>query len=148
MNAAFPDVFAPNNDPEQGAVRYSPSVAARGAAGGGVHVHPLVNADAAIEAQRVLEIVQETLEIDREGSIAVLAAARTHVDAIARELSIAGIHFQAVDIERLRDRPVVQDLIALTRALVHLARSNRLAGRLRAPWCGLTLARSACSCGR
>jgi ATP-dependent helicase/nuclease subunit A len=140
VNGAFPDVLAPKDDPEQGAVSYSPSVAACGATGGGVQVHPLVNADATFEARLVLEIVQETLELDPVGSIAVLAAARSHVDAIARELSVAGIRFQAVDIERLRDRPVVQDLIALTRALVHLGDRTAWLAVLRAPWCGLTLA--------
>ncbi|HEX2492989.1 MAG TPA: UvrD-helicase domain-containing protein, partial [Steroidobacter sp.] len=140
VNAAFPAVLAPRNDPEQGAVSYSPSVPARSAAGGGVQVHPLVNADAAAEAALVRKLVVERLQRDPAGSIAVLAAARAHIDALARELSLAGIAFQAVDIERLRDRPIVQDLMALTRALVHLADRTAWLAVLRAPWCGLTLA--------
>src|SRR4030095_13548360 len=81
----------------------------------------------------------ETLENSATGSIAILVAARTHVDAIARELATSGVEFQAIEIEQLRDRPVVQDLMALTRALVHVAdRTAWLAG-LRAPWWGLTL---------
>jgi ATP-dependent exoDNAse (exonuclease V) beta subunit len=139
LNATFPDVFASRNDPEQGAVAYSPSVAARGAGAGAVHVHALVNADAGAEAIVVRDLIQDALESDPVGSIAVLAAARTHVDAIARELTAAGVPFQAVEIERLRERPLVQDLVALTRALVHLGDRTAWLAVLRAPWCGLTL---------
>src|SRR5690606_39669774 len=46
---------------------------------------------------------------------------------------------QAIEIEQLREQPVVQDLIALTRALVHLADRTAWLSILRAPWCGITL---------
>ncbi|MGH8176784.1 MAG: UvrD-helicase domain-containing protein [Steroidobacter sp.] len=140
VNGAFPEVLAPRSDPEQGAVKYSPSVAALSGARGEVNVHPFINADAVAEAICVREIVQDALERDPQGTIAILVTARTHVEAIARELSAARVEFQAIDIERLRERPVVQDLIALTRALVHLADRTAWFAVLRAPWCGLTLA--------
>ena len=92
------------------------------------------------EAQRVVSIVSEALEQDAQGRIAILVTARSHADVIARELSLARIDFQAVEIERLRERPVVQDLIALTRALVHLADRTAWLAVLRAPWCGASLA--------
>ena len=84
--------------------------------------------------------MRESLQRDDFGRVAILVTARTHVDAIAQSLTTAGIEFRAVEIEQLRDRPVVQDLIALTRALVHLADRTAWFAILRAPWCGLTLA--------
>lgn len=140
VNRVFPEVLAPVNDAEQGAVRYSPSEAALAIEGGGVTVHADINGNADVEAARVLGIVREALQDDPSGRIAVLVTARTHVDAIARELTTGGVAFRAIEIERLRDRPVVQDLIALTRALVHVADRTAWFAVLRAPWCGLTLA--------
>ena len=50
------------------------------------------------------------------------------------------VPFQAVDIEHLETRPVIQDLLALTRALHHPADRVAWLALLRAPWCGLKLA--------
>jgi ATP-dependent helicase/nuclease subunit A len=138
VNEVFPHVLAKRSDAEQGAVEYSPSVATRSREGS-INVHPLINADRATEAAVVAEIVRGTLELDRDSTIAILVSTRTRVDAIARELTRSGIDFQAVEIERLYERPVVQDLIALTRALVHLADRTAWLSVLRAPWCGLQL---------
>ncbi len=140
INEVFPAVLAPANDAEQGAVRYSPSTAALTIEGGGVQIHPEVNGNAEIEAARVVGIVRDSIAQDPTGRIAILVTARTHVETIARQLSLAGIEFRAVEIEQLRERPVVQDLMALTRALVHLADRTAWFATLRAPWCGLTLA--------
>jgi ATP-dependent exoDNAse (exonuclease V) beta subunit len=138
VNAAFPNVLDPRSDAEQGAVQYSASVAAKEGEGA-VHVHAFVDADKQIEAQRVVEIVRDALARAPTERVAVLVTARTHVDAIARALSEANVGFQAVEIEQLRERPVVQDLIALTRALVHVADRTAWLSILRAPWCGLQL---------
>jgi ATP-dependent exoDNAse (exonuclease V) beta subunit len=140
VNQVFPSVLAARDDAEQGAVKYSPSTAAAGREAGAVHVHGFVNEDPTAEARCVVSIVNDTLEQDPEGRTAILVTARAHADAIARELSLAGVDFQAVEIEQLRDRPVVQDLMALTRALVHLADRTAWLAVLRAPWCGLALA--------
>jgi ATP-dependent helicase/nuclease subunit A len=138
VNRVFPDVLDARSDAEQGAVQYSPSIAAREGEGG-VHVHAFIDSDKHAEAQRVVEIVIDALARNSKGRVAVLVTARTHVEAIARALSEAAISFQAVEIEQLRERPVVQDLVALTRALVHIADRTAWLSILRAPWCGLQL---------
>jgi ATP-dependent helicase/nuclease subunit A len=139
INRVFPAVLAQADDPEQGAVRYSPSVPVGSDQSGGVHVHALIDGSPVAEARRVVTLVKSALKRDRHGKVAVLVTARTHVGSIANELAKARIDFQAVEIELLRDRPVVQDLIALTRALIHAADRTAWLAVLRAPWCGLAL---------
>src|SRR5690606_30962274 len=114
----------------------SPSVATRSHIGS-IEVHPLINADRDAEAAQVVDIVRDTQASNRDATIAILVSTRTRVGAIARELTRAGIEFQAVEIERLYDRPIVQELIALPRALVHLADRSAWLAVLRAPWCGV-----------
>jgi ATP-dependent exoDNAse (exonuclease V) beta subunit len=70
----------------------------------------------------------------------VLVRAREHLSSISRELHGAGLAFRAVDVQPLAIVPVVQDLHALTRALLHLGDRVAWLAILRAPWCGLTLA--------
>lgn len=139
VNDVFRTVFPPHDDVEQGAVRYSASVAAKSDESGGVYVHPLFGAKAD-SASTVVDIVQRALARDQEGTVAILVAGRKHLGSIASALTAAGIEHQAVEIEMLSERPVVQDLMALTRALTHLADRTAWLAVLRAPWCGLTLA--------
>jgi ATP-dependent helicase/nuclease subunit A len=139
VNEVFPRVLANRSDPELGAVAYSPSTAALTDTGGGVVVHPSIEADPIEEAREVAELVQRLIDRDPTSRIAILVSARNHVAAIADELSHSEIDFQAVEIEMLLDRPVVQDLIALTRALVHIGDRTAWFAILRAPWCGLAL---------
>jgi ATP-dependent helicase/nuclease subunit A len=54
-------------------------------------------------------------------------------------LKDAGIAFRAIEVESLEDRPIVRDLHALARAIVHPADRTAWLAVLRAPWCGLTL---------
>jgi ATP-dependent helicase/nuclease subunit A len=139
VNRVFPGVLSPTDNAEQGAVRYSPSVAALPSTRGGVKVHPSFEKDELAEARQVVKLVRKSLAEDADTTIAVLVTARTHVGFIASQLHAAAIDFQAIEIEALLDRPVVQDLTALTRALLHLADRTSWLAVLRAPWCGLTL---------
>jgi ATP-dependent exoDNAse (exonuclease V) beta subunit len=61
------------------------------------------------------------------------------LDEIVPALVEANIAFKAVDIEKLSAQPVVSDLQALTRALIHPADRVAWLAVLRAPWCGTGL---------
>jgi ATP-dependent helicase/nuclease subunit A len=141
VNAAFVRVMPDAENISSGAVPYTASVATRGPlAGEAVTVHPLF-ADAAVEeAQRVAQIVQAARETDPAAKVAILVRTRSHLREIVPALKAAGLRFRAIDIEPLGQRPVIQDLLALTRALAHPADRVAWLAVLRAPWCGLTLA--------
>ena len=70
---------------------------------------------------------------------AILVRNRSHLHEIIPRLKEAGLRFRAIEIEGLGHRPVVQDLLALTRALAHPGDRLAWLALLRAPWCGLTL---------
>jgi ATP-dependent helicase/nuclease subunit A len=92
-----------------------------------------------VEANTVVNIIRGAQVNKPEGSIAILVRNRTHLADIIPALKNADIHFQAVDIDPLKNRPIVEDLFALTRAISHLADRIAWLSVLRAPWCGLTL---------
>ena len=71
---------------------------------------------------------------------AILVRTRGHAKQLIPRLVSEGIKFYAQDIVSLDQRPVVDDLLSLTRALLNLADRTSWLAVLRAPWCGLTLA--------
>lgn len=139
INQVFPTVFPSHDDIEQGAVKFSTSEAARHESDGAVYVHPGIDTSPLQIADLVVDIVRQALARDADGTVAILVSGRNHLGFIGSRLHAAGIEHQAVEIEMLLQRPVVQDLIALTRALVHLADRTAWLAVLRAPWCGLAL---------
>jgi ATP-dependent exoDNAse (exonuclease V) beta subunit len=141
VNQAFQSAFPVEENRATGGVTYSPSVAFHGRdEGPAVTIHPFLNRNDEAEAERTLSIIKEARQGDPQNTIAILVRARTHLFAIVPRLQQAGLRFRAVDIDQLGERPVVQDLLALTRALLHAADRPAWLAILRAPWCGLTLA--------
>ena len=72
-------------------------------------------------------------------TFAILVAARSHLVEILEALHAAAIPFRAFDIQPLRERQEILDLVALARALLHPADRPAWLALLRTPWCGLTL---------
>ncbi|HSD55412.1 MAG TPA: UvrD-helicase domain-containing protein [Burkholderiales bacterium] len=141
VNAAFARVMPAHEDAATGAVRYAQSAPAREALiGQAVEVHPFFDKDEAGEAARVVELVAGARRDEPEATIAVLVRNRGHLRDIVPQLRAAGLRFRAIEIDPLGERPVVQDLLALTRALAHPADRLAWLAVLRAPWCGLMLA--------
>lgn len=140
-NEVFPQLFPAQEDLLRGGVTYSPAQAFRKPQGDqAVQVHAQLGRDPGAEAARVVELVAETRAQRPEGTLAILVRSRTHLALILPTLRQAGLRYQAVEIEKLGERPVVRDLLSLTHALLHPADRIAWLALLRAPWCGLTLA--------
>ena len=121
MNQCFERVLPERDDVLRGAVSFAASVAAtrcdrRGRRAGA----PFLRRSRLLEAQRVADIAAERLEDDADAQVAILVQGRGHLLEIVAELAHRGIAFKATDIDPLGARPVVLDLLALTRALAHL----------------------------
>ena len=150
VNHAFANVFPKHDSVTQGAISYREFAATRDSlTGEGVQVHALVahqasdsEALAVMEAQRLADIIEQEQREDPTRSIAVLVRARDHLRALVAEIRRNRPHlkFQAVKVESLADRQSIQDVLALTRAMVHRADRVNWLAILRAPWCGLRLA--------
>jgi ATP-dependent exoDNAse (exonuclease V) beta subunit len=144
VNETFGRVMPEVEDIALGAVPYSASDAVQAEIAGAVTVHPFFNGDLAGEARAVAEIARAALaspglDPDKPSTAAILVRNRKHLEEIVPRLRASGIPFRAIEIEPLGERPVVLDLVALTRALVHLGDRTAWLAVLRAPWCGLSL---------
>jgi ATP-dependent helicase/nuclease subunit A len=148
VNGCFAQVLPALDDEVTGAVTHSPSVAATGAGrDGAVQVHPLFRRSRLFEACSVADVVEQRLAEDDDADIAILVQGRSHLLDIVGELARRNVPFQATDIDPLGERPIVLDLLALTRAIAHPADRPAWLAVLRAPWCGLTLAELHALCG-
>lgn len=115
----------------------------------GVHLHWLEDADIDQEADAIVALTQKVLNkraqktmganTEETPSVAILGRTRQHLKVIFNKLRLADIPCLGLDLENLSDNPVIQDLLALTRALIHLADETAWLAILRAPWCGLSL---------
>lgn len=104
-----------------------------------VAIHPFFN-DPDAEASAIIKIIEKEKKENPNNTIAILVRARAHVESIIAALKKTILPYQAVNIDPLASRPIVQDLLSLTQAL--LSPVDRIAwlSVLRAPWCGLCLA--------
>jgi ATP-dependent helicase/nuclease subunit A len=140
VNRVFSGAFPALNDAHAGAVRYSASEATREDIERAVQLHAFPEKDRQWEARRVVELVRQAYAEDANGSVAILVRARPQLPAIIDALKRAGLSFSAVKIDDLSARAAVRDLLALTRAMLHLGDRIGWLAILRAPWCGLSLA--------
>lgn len=141
FNRVFEQLLPQAEDRFAGAVSFAPSVPHLQAEDeAGVTWHVVPKGDREREATRVVTLVRDTLEQFPQDTIGILVRSRSHAADIVRQLHGAGIGFVAPDLEELEEQSVVQDLLALTRALTHVGDRLAWLACLRAPWCGLSLA--------
>ncbi|SDX81359.1 UvrD-helicase domain-containing protein [Nitrosomonas halophila] len=140
VNQYFPRILPYLDDVSTGAVSYASAEASHPLSHDkAVTVYPCLQRDDVAEAEQVVTIVQQAKKMQPDGKIAILVRTRSHLASIVPRLRQAGLRFQAVEIEHLAERPVIQDLTALTRALLHPGDRIAWLAVLRAPYCGLSL---------
>ncbi len=140
VNQAFPQVLPQDEDPLTASVPYSPAHAFLPAEDGpAVNVHPFFDSGFQPEAEKIVSLVRQAQAERAQGTTAILVRSRSHLREIVPALNRAGLSFQALDIDPLSQRSVIQDLCALTKALRHPGHKLAWLAVLRAPWCGLEL---------
>lgn len=139
VNRAFEHAFPEADDISRGAVTYAPSVAFKPAIDGdAVTTHLFLDApDRKAEADKVVELVQQSLAANDTDRVAVLVRSRPHLQNIIQALQAAGLRWQATDIDPLSSRMVIIDLLSLTRALSDPSDRNAWLALLRSPFVGL-----------
>jgi ATP-dependent exoDNAse (exonuclease V) beta subunit len=141
-NAPFAHLLGGTDDPRRSAVSFTASVATRAPnAFVPAQCAWFAPRDYAAEAAAIAERIAHLRHTSpAEATIAVLVQARAHAAVIATALAAQNIKSIGVNIVPLSTRSVIRDLVALTRALHHLADRAAWLVVLRAPWCGATLA--------
>ncbi|MDH3974740.1 MAG: UvrD-helicase domain-containing protein [Deltaproteobacteria bacterium] len=140
VNSTLSTAFPGSEDDFLGSICYEsfhPVVEAK--AGNAVSASIFEERDDALEAVHVSKIIKSIRENNGHETIAVLARSRSHLAKIVENFKAEKIDFRTREIDPLYDRPVIQDLFALLRALMHPMDRIAWLAILRAPWCGLTL---------
>lgn len=140
INENFSKVLPVENNLETGAVRYVESEATHSKLSDeACKLYPYFEKNEWQEAEDVRQIIEKTRQQYPNDTIAILVRGRTHLASIVASLNEAGLKYRAVEIEGLSSRPVIQDLLALLKAMTQLSDTVAWLGVLRAPWCGLEL---------
>ncbi len=145
VNDCFQKIFPKNNDPDLGAISYTPSSAVfKEGMHPGVLYHPVPhhNDNHAIseeEAQKITTLVKSLQAQYPSKNLAVLVRGRAHLTSIVRHFNESNVAFKAEAIDSLTDRSAILDLLSLLRALRFPGDRTAWLSILRAPWCGLSL---------
>ncbi len=142
VNRVCADVFAPPSPAAPGHVDYTAVQPFHGP-GGQVHYQAVIEDDGRGGAIREAAWISERIgrfldEADSDlPSVGVLARKRSQLEPIAAALTDRGIAYEAVEVQSLARRPLVLDLLTLTRAVLHPGDRVAWLGLLLAPWCAL-----------
>lgn len=136
-NQHFKTIFPTSDDMLSGAVSYSPSISSMKDQNTSITVTGFTDEHNIEQSKKIISIIQNS---DPNEKIAILVRARQHLKNIIPLLKKANIPYRAVEIDPLGERQIIQDLLSLTRAMIHPADKIAWLSVLRAPWCGLSLA--------
>ncbi len=139
VNRVFAGVFPAVDDLASGTAGFHSSAATREPGEEQtVNVHALD--ERSVEIETVIEILRAERARTATQSIAVLVQSRGHLEGLHERLRVLGWPVHAVEIDGLDEHQPVQDLVGLTRALLHLGDRVAWLAALHAPWFGVSWA--------
>lgn len=139
FNQSFKTIFPKRDDVTKGAVTYSESQAVNEGEEDAINYYPQYVSDRDKEAEHVITAIENIKQANSEDSVAILVRSRKHLQSIVPLLKDRNIQFQALDIDSLAHKAIIQDLLALTLAYLYPADRISWYTILRAPWCGIEL---------
>ena len=139
INTVFKEIFPIKNNITLGEVAYVDSVPVVSHIDGVVNFSCFKSDDDSIEVQQIVQLINIRKAQYPTETMAILVRSRNHLPRLMLELNNANIPYHGVEIELLTNKPIIQDILALTKALLHLSDRISWLAILRAPWCGLTL---------
>jgi ATP-dependent helicase/nuclease subunit A len=141
VNQHFKNVFPTHEDISSGAISFSPSMAFKSDdMTQAVTLHPFnENENENQSAHEIISIIKKSQQNNPAGSICILVRTRNNLSSIIPALKKANISYRAIDIDPLSKRPMIQDLLSLTKAMLDYTDKLAWLSILRAPWCGLSL---------
>lgn len=141
LNTTFMNIFPKQENISEGAVSFSPCQSfSNEENNSSVIFHPLVNATKHDQAMNIAQWIKNYKITNPQSNIGILIRQRSDLKELIPALKEHEILFHGQELDALIDNAIIQDLIALTRALLHPADRIAWLAILRAPWCGLTLA--------
>jgi ATP-dependent helicase/nuclease subunit A len=138
-NTFFKAQFPREDDMASSAIAFTASTACRGACEGKNTAARILSVTSESESDVVVDLINAVKEADPVGSIALIVRSRHHLQHLLPRLREATISYEGVQLERLTDREIIQDLLALTRALLHLGDRIAWLAILRMPSVCLSL---------
>jgi len=149
FNDIFGKSFPQTNNVLTGAIRYAHASSSKTSTQSPL-VDCLLAHDRTQEAELLLRSVQQAIKSlpDERAKIAILVRSRSHLSYLLPSLQRAGIEYLGVDIQPLRERQAVIDVLALCKALCREDDRVSWLALLRGPWCGLTLSEIKTIAGR
>ncbi len=140
-NNAFASAFGGVEDPILGQVSFAPSVSTRAnRRDDGCRTYVAATNDAgAQEAAALVRTIEQIRQAHPGESIAILARSRGHLAHVLPGMTQRGIPWVGTDIDLLAERPVINDMMSLARAMSSDADRLAWLSLLRAPFVGIAL---------
>ena len=139
FNATFKNIFPNFEDINTGAIAYTASQALSSEVQNTKIVAYQHDPESFNDEAKTIASIIKASPFERS-KIAILVKSRTHLAHIIPVLKVENIAYQGIEIEYFSELPIIEDLLALTKALLHFGDRIAWLSILRAPWCGLILA--------